>query len=153
MYIQYCITIGYLDFLFFITLSLPYLFLLLSCFCSNFPSCFLLSSFFQSILSIPSVSSLFFHPLFPFFMPSHHAPSTSYSPASFPPYILFTPPFPPILRPGCFPGCWGSRLMCHAGDCRTASSIAALPALLSGSGVIGSGMEEGLCRTFLWKLS
>ena len=40
---------------------------------------------------------------------------------------------------GLFPGWWGSRLMCHAGDCRTASSITALPVLHCSYLVVGGG--------------
>ena len=62
------------------------------------------------------------------------------SSASSPPSILFPPScIFPILRPGYIPGWWGSRLMCHAGDYGTASSIAALPASLRSRGAMGSG--------------
>lgn len=47
-------------------------------------------------------------------------------------HLCLSPSFTPVLRPGYFPGWWGSRLMCHAGDYRAAASIAALPACSRG---------------------
>lgn len=92
---------------------------------------------------------------FPFpFVPSPlHLPFHPISSASSPPSILFPPSYIfPILRPGYIPACWGSRLMCHAGDYGTASSIAALPASLRSRGAMGRGdggeRNYGNCASF-----
>lgn len=119
--------------------------------CSFFP--FLVTSLhFPPIPSIPIPLHLHHFP-FPFVQPSLHLPFHPLSSTSSPPSILFPPSYIfPILRPGYIPACWGSRLMCHAGDYGTASSIAALPASLRSRGAMGRGdggeRNYGNCASF-----
>ena len=127
----------YFNFLSFITLY--FLFFTISFpLCSFFP--FLVTSLhFPPFPSFPI--PLHLHHFSFLFVPSpRHLPFHPISSASSPPSIFFPPSYIfPILRPGYIPVWWGSRLMCHAGDYGTASSIAALPASLRSRGAMGSG--------------
>lgn len=104
----------------------------------------------------------FFQSTFPPYFISSPLPLLSLPDALlFPSFSLL---FPSAVHPGCSPGCWGSRLIFHAGVQHTASSATGLPASLSSSrvmGWLGDGgplvlsvtMETQLTSVLQWLLS